>query len=84
MESFLFYLFYIEFLTFVIFEYIYIFFSVGGKLVFQHGIYPIVWAWLSRSTKNPLGLQTPPELLMEVRSKGNVALSPLLRAGIPY
>jgi len=61
-----------------------IFFLVGGKLVNQHGITPIVWAWLSRPTKNLPGFRTPPELLTWVRSKGNVALSPLLGAGMPY
>jgi len=60
------------------------FFLVGGKLVNQHGIAPIVWAWLSWPTKNLPVLWTPPELLTWVRSKGNVALSPLLRAGMPY
>ena len=39
------------------------FFSVGGKLVNQHGIIPIVWAWLNRPTKNLPGFRTPPELL---------------------
>jgi len=50
------------------------FFSAGGKLANQHGITPIVWAWLSRPTENLPGFQTPPELLTWVRSKGNVAL----------
>ena len=45
-----------EFWTILTFSFF--FFSVGGKLVIQHGIIPIVWAWLGRPTKKPLGLRT--------------------------
>ena len=31
---------------------LFFFFSAGGKLVIQHGIVPIVWAWLGQPTKN--------------------------------
>jgi len=64
--------------------FLHFFFLVEGKLVNQHGITPIVWAWLGQPTKNLPGFQIPPELLIWVRSKENIAFSPLLRAGMPY
>ena len=39
-------------------SFLFFFFLVGEKLVKQHEIAPIVWAWLSQPTKNLPGFQT--------------------------